>query len=99
MGLLLVVRVLLHRAAREYVVTTERVEARIGLVAPKGRCLWLRDLDAIRLHRSGVLGWLGVGTVIFSGGGSGEEVVFERIARVRRVIGLVRERQRQRVGR
>ncbi len=90
-ALLLVARVLLHRGAREYVVTTERVVATVGLLARRRREIRLGDLTSIRLHKRGPLGWLGVGTVIFSSDAAGEEdVVFERIRGVKRVIALVR---------
>lgn len=96
LAVLLLARVLLHRAAREYTITTERVESSIGLVRRVTRSLRLRDMTAIRLHQSGVLGWLGIGTVIFAQGNAEEdEVVFERVARVRRVIARVREWQKR----
>lgn len=92
----LIVRLLLHRGAREYVVTTERVEATVGLLAKRTRQIHLRELQSIRLHRPRPLGWLGVGTVIFSGdGGSDDDVIFERVGRVNRVIALVRDCQRR----
>jgi hypothetical protein len=97
---ILVVRLLWHRAAREYVVTAEAVEATIGLVAKSSRRVWLRDLSSIRLHRPWPLRWLGVGTVVFSGGDAhpGGDVIFERVGRVNRLLAVVRERQ-QRLGR
>ena len=97
---ILVVRLLWHRAAREYVVTAEAVEATVGLVAKSSRRVWLRDLSSIRLHRPWPMRWLGVGTVVFSGGdaNSGGDVVFERVGRVNRLVAVVRERQ-QRLGR
>jgi hypothetical protein len=95
-ALVLVVRLLLHRAAREYVVTTDRVEATLGLLAKTTRQIPLRELGSIRLHRPWPLGWLGVGTIIFSSdGGSGDDVIFERVGRVQRVIALVRDQQRR----
>ena len=97
---ILVVRLLWHRAAREYVVTAEAVEATVGLVAKSSRRVWLRDLSSIRLHRPWPMRWMGVGTVVFSGGdaNSGGDVVFERVGRVNRLVAVVRERQ-QRLGR
>jgi len=97
---ILVVRLLWHRAAREYVVTAEAVEATVGLVAKSSRRVWLRDLSSIRLHRPWPMRWLGVGTVVFSGGDAhpGGDVIFERVGRVNRLLAVVRERQ-QRLGR
>lgn len=95
-ALLLVVRMLVHRASREYLVTTERVEATVGLVTKRTRRIPLRALASIRLHRPGPLGWLGVGTVIFSSdAGPSDDVVFERVGRVRKVIAAVRAWQRR----
>ncbi len=95
-ALLLLVRLLLHRAAREYVVTTERVESTVGLLRRETREIRLRDLQAIRLRKTGSLGWLGVGTIIFARSDAPEEdVVFERIARARRVIARVCEWQKR----
>jgi hypothetical protein len=91
-SLVLVGRMLVHRAAREYLVTTERVVATVGLMAKRTREIPLRELTSIRVLYPSLLGWLGVGTVIFSrGAGPGQEVVFERIGRVRKVIALVRD--------
>lgn len=96
LALWLLARVLLHRATRDYMVTTERVESSIGLVRRVTRSIHLRDLQAIRLHQSGLLGFLGIGTVIFSDGGpEKDEVVFDRVPRVRRLIACVREWQRR----
>jgi hypothetical protein len=97
---ILVVRLLWHRAAREYVVTAEAVEVTIGLVAKSSRRVGFRDLSSIRLHRPWPLRWLGVGTVVFSGGDAhpGGDVIFERVGRVNRLLAVVRERQ-QRLGR
>ena len=93
-ALFLVVRVLLHRGAREYVVTSERVQSTTGWISKSTRRIPLAELTAIRLHRGGVLGRLGVGTVVFSGGGGPRaDVVFERVWRARRVIERVREWQ------
>ena len=97
---ILVVRLLWHRAAREYVVTAEAVEATVGLVAKSSRRVWLRDLSSIRLHRPWPMRWLGVGTVVFSSGDAypGGDVIFERVGRVNRLVAVVRARQ-QRLGR
>lgn len=90
-SLLLLVRLLLHRAAREYMVTTERVEASHGLLSKDTRQILLRDLSAIRVIRRWPLSWLGVGTIIFSAdAGPEDDVVFERVGRARRVIALAR---------
>ncbi|MFN0129910.1 MAG: PH domain-containing protein [Verrucomicrobiales bacterium] len=90
-ALVLIVRLLLHRAAREYVVTTERVVSTIGLVTRTSREIPLGELASIRLHKAGPFGWLGVGTLIFSAEDAEMgDVVFERVGRVNRVIELIR---------
>jgi hypothetical protein len=95
-ALVLVVRLLVHRASREYLVTTERVQETVGLVSKTTRQIPLRALASIRLHRPWPMGWLGVGTVIFSSdAGPSDDVVFERVGRVRKVIATVREWQRR----
>jgi hypothetical protein len=91
---LLIARVLVHRAAREFVVTTERVESTCGLLAREHRTLRLAELGSIRLLSHGLLSWLGIGTVVFAAeSDDAPSVVFERVARARRVIALVREWQ------
>lgn len=93
-SLFLVVRVLLHRGGREYVVTSRGVQSTTGWLSKSTRRLSLAELTAIRLHRGGLMGWLGVGTIVFSGrGGPAGDVVFERVGRARRVIARVREWQ------
>ena len=91
---LLIARVLIHRAARDYIITTEQVESTCGLLAREHRTLRLTELESIRLVSHGLLSWFGVGTVVFvPESDHAPNVVFERVARARRVIALVREWQ------
>ncbi len=94
LSLLVVGRILVHRAAREFLVTTERVQTTHGIVSRRSVEIEFDDLSSIRVIQAWPLGWFGVGTVIFSAdGGAEDDVVFDKIPRCRRLIRLVRDWQ------
>ena len=85
LSLFIVGRLLVHRAAREFLVTTERVQTTVGIVSKHSVEIEFDDLSSIRVIQAWPLGWFGVGTVIFSADGGPEDVVvFEKIPRCRR---------------
>ncbi len=84
----------LRRHRRTYMVTTRRAEIQTGLIARSSREIRLRDIRAMQVEKSGILGILGIGTVVFSSeAGPQEDVRFESIARASRVRDLVRRLQ------
>jgi|GEM_PF-561639 len=83
-----------ERYTKLYVVSDQRVELIEGLIATSSREVRIRDIRAINVSRTGVLGLLGVGTVEFASAGSDEvEVAFADVARATKVKLLVRKLQ------
>lgn len=85
---------LLTRSSHEYRVTNRRVEARTGLLSKSSREIRIGDIRSINVTKSGLSGFLSIGTVVFSSaGGTGEDVIFRRIWRAHGVKDLVRQLQ------
>lgn len=89
-GCALLAAVFFKRSTTEYRVTSRRVEAHTGLFSKISRALPIDGIRSIHVTRKGLKGWLGIGTVVFSSDGAGEDVVFRQIGRVRAVEKLVR---------
>lgn len=83
----------LARASHQYVITSRRIEAVHGLVAKDSTEIRVEDIRTINVHRSGIPGLLGVGTVEFSSTGDAIDVSFADIWGARRIKKLVRRLQ------
>lgn len=82
------------RFTRDYVVTPERVEVIWGLLGRSSREVRICDIRSIDVHKSGLKGLIGLGTVDFSSAaGSAVEVQFRDIREAHEVKQLVRQRQ------
>ncbi|MES2708602.1 MAG: PH domain-containing protein [Verrucomicrobiota bacterium] len=92
-GCALLAAVFFRRSTTEYRVTSRRVEAHTGLFSKISRALPIDGIRSIHVTRKGLKGWVGIGTVVFSSGGAGEDVVFRQIGRARAVGELVRRLQ------
>lgn len=82
------------RFTRDYVVTPERVEVIWGLLGRSSREVRICDIRSIDVHKGGLKGLIGLGTVDFSSAaGSAVEVQFRDIREAHEVKQLVRQRQ------
>jgi len=85
---------LFRRSAIEYRVTTRRVEVERGFLSKSSQEIRIPDIRAINVRKSGFPGLLGVGDLIFSSSGSGDEdVIFHRTAGAHRLKNRVRRLQ------
>ena len=85
---------LFRRSAIHYRVTTRRVEVERGFLSKSSQEIRIPDIRAINVRKSGFTGLLGVGDLIFSSSGSGDEdVIFHRTAGAHRLKTRVRRLQ------
>jgi hypothetical protein len=81
----------LRRMSGHYILTSSRVEARRGLLAPRSRELRIADIRAVNITGSG---WPGVGSVTFTGPASpADDVLFRNVWRPGRMKAVVRRLQ------
>ncbi len=86
--------ILLQRSMRLYVITPRRVEIVHGLLAKNSNEVRIEDIRTINVHKPGLRGLFGVGTVEFaSAGGSTVEVAFANVYAAHRIKTLVRRLQ------
>lgn len=88
--------VVITRQLQEYYVTDERVEVDWGFIARSSKEIRIVDIRAIDVRQTGLLGFLGVGTLDFSSTASTSvEVSFKNVRRPHRIKELVRQLQRR----
>lgn len=86
--------ILLRRSMSLYLISPRRVEIVQGLLAKSSKEIRIGDIGTIQVKRSGLKGWLGVGSVEFaSASGDAVEIVFRNVYAAGRVKGLVRRIQ------
>jgi len=91
LALIVLLLVLLERSFQIYTVTGQRIELHTGILARSSKEVRIRDIRAININRSGLLGIFGVGRIEFSSAGSEEiEVAFDDVWGARRVKKIVR---------
>ncbi len=87
------IAVLIDRNTQVYTVTPKRVELVWGLLAKSSNEVRIEDIRTINVHKRGIAGLIGVGTVEFSSTGDKIDVAFTDIWGAQRVKSLVRELQ------
>ncbi|MEO0415264.1 MAG: PH domain-containing protein [Verrucomicrobiota bacterium] len=85
--------IIVMRMSNDYLVTSKRIEIITGIFAKNSSEILIKDLRAINIRRTGILGLLGIGTVDFYTSGDKPEVSFSDIDRPGDVKALVREIQ------
>ncbi|MDB6069250.1 MAG: hypothetical protein JWL81_421 [Verrucomicrobiales bacterium] len=93
-GGVLLALTLLRRSSVEYRVTTRRVEVERGFFSKSSFEIRIPDIRSINVRKTGASGFLGVGDLIFSSSGGGEEdVVFRQVSGAHRIKNRVRRLQ------
>ncbi len=91
--------VIIARQQRDYFVSNAAVELEWGLVGRRCQELPLEEIRDIDVHKSGMLGLLGVGTVVFSAADPEEDALqFEHVRNPHRLMELVLQLQRRVLG-
>lgn len=86
--------ILLERSMKLYLITPKRVEVVTGFIAKSSHEVRIEDIRAINVHRPGIAGLIGVGTVEFaSAGGADIDVAFSDVYAAYRIKVLVRRLQ------
>jgi len=86
--------VTLQRFKRFYRITNQRAEMEIGLIVKNSNEIRIQDIRSINVSKSGIGGWLGVGTIEFSSAASDDaEVVFFKVANADSIRDSVRKLQ------
>ena len=82
------------RFKRFYRITNRRISMEVGLIVKDSNEIRIQDIRSINVSKSGIGGWLGIGTVEFSSAASDDaEVVFFKIAGADQVRDIVRKLQ------
>jgi uncharacterized membrane protein YdbT with pleckstrin-like domain len=93
---LLVVFVLVafQRFKRFYSITDRRAAMEIGLIVKNSNEIRIQDIRSINVSKSGIGGWLGIGTIEFSSAASDDaEVIFFKVAKADQIRDIVRKLQ------
>lgn len=85
---------LLRRSSVEYRVTTRRVEVERGFISKSSSEIRIPDIRSMNVRKTGPAGILGVGDLIFSSSGGGEDdVIFRQVGGAHRIKNRVRRLQ------
>lgn len=93
-GCLIILRIFLDRAARNYIVTSRTVAFKSGILVKSTNEIRIKDIRSINISKRGIAGMIGVGTVEFSSAATDRaEIIFTAIADSEKVKSMVRDLQ------
>jgi hypothetical protein len=85
---------IIARQHRDYYVSGERVEAEWGIIGRSSKEVRIVDIRSMDVHESGLLGFLGIGSLdVSSAGSEGVEVQFRYVRKPHRIKELIRQLQ------